>query len=79
MIAEIVQAIGTAMTTFVPQVGKTLTTAFSSLFWEAGTGDAAGQLTLLAQGLLALAGIGLVIGCVMKVYHILSGRVRSYM
>ena len=76
MISEIVQAIGEAMTGFVTSVTGTLTQAFSGLFWEAGA-EGAGSLTLLAQGLLAIVGISLVIGCVIKVYHIFSGRVRK--
>lgn len=79
MIEAIVTSIGTAMTTFVPSVAKTLVDAFSGLFWVAGEGSTAGALTPLAEGLLALAGIGLVVGCVIKIYHIFSGRVKRSM
>lgn len=79
MIEAIVTSIGTAMTTFVPSVATTLVDAFSGLFWVAGAEGSAGALTPLAEGLLALAGIGLVIGCVIKIYHIFSGRVRRSM
>ena len=77
-ITAIVQGIGTAMTSFVPQIGETLVTGFSSLFWVTAA-EGAGSLTLLAQGLLAIAGIGLTIGAILKVYHIFSGRVRHRM
>ena len=76
MIAEIVTSIGEAMTSFVTPLGQSLVDAFEALFWTAGA-EGAGSLTFLAQGLLALAGISLVIGCVIKVYHIFSGRVRK--
>lgn len=76
MISEIVTSIGEAMTGFVTSITTALTNAFSGLFWQAGEAGA-GQLTLLAQGLLAIVGISLVVGCVMKVYHIFSGRVRK--
>lgn len=78
MISAIVQAIGEAMTGFVTPVAETLVDAFSGLFWTAGT-EGAGTLTPLAQGLLAIVGISLVIGCIVKVYHIFSGRVRRHM
>lgn len=76
MVEQIVTTIGTAMTSFAEPVATSLVEAFSTLFWVAGT-EGAGTLTLLAEGLLALAGIGIVIGCVIKVYHIFSGRVRK--
>ena len=76
MISEIVTSIGEAMTGFVTSITTALTNAFSGLFWQTGEAGA-GQLTLLAQGLLAIVGISLVVGCVMKVYHIFSGRVRK--
>lgn len=79
MVSEIVTAIGEAMTGFVTSVTSAMTSAFSGLFWQAGVGEAAGTLTLLGEGLLALAGIGLVIGVVVKIYHIFSGRVRKSM
>lgn len=79
MIAEIVQGLVTAMTEFVPGVGRTLVDAFSNLFWVAGAEGATGELTLLAQGLLAVAGISLVIGCVKLIYGIFRGRLRKSM
>lgn len=78
MISAIVTAIGEAMTGFVTPVAQTLVDAFSSLFWVEGTGGA-GTLTVLAEGLLAIVGISLVIGCIVKVYHIFSGRIRRHM
>lgn len=78
MVEAIVTTIGEAMTSFVPSVATTLVDAFTGLFWVAGT-EGVGALTPLAEGLLALAGIGLVIGCVIKIYHIFSGRVRRSM
>lgn len=78
-ITAIVSGLGTAMTTFVPNIATTLVDGFSGLFWTAGVGDTAGSLTLLGQGLLAIAGIGLTIGAILKVYHIFSGRVRKSM
>jgi len=77
MVAQIVTAIGTAITSFVSYVPQALTGAFDGLF-TTGTGESL-ALTNLASGLLALAGIGIVIGCVVKVYHIFSGRVRKSM
>lgn len=77
MVEQIVSTIGEAMTGFVQPVGSALVDAFSTLFWVEGTAEGAGALTLLAEGLLALAGIGIVIGCVLKIYHIFSGRVRK--
>ena len=77
MVSAIVTAIGTAMTGFVTSVTGALTSAFSGLFWDA-TLTTPG-LTYLAEGLLAIVGISLVIGCVIKVYHIFSGRVRKSM
>ena len=79
MITAIVKAIGDAMTGFVSPVTKSLVDAFTGLFWTPGTGDTAGSLTTLAEGLLAIVGISLVIGCIVKVYHIFSGRVRRTM
>lgn len=79
MISEIVTSIGDAMTKFVEPLGQSLVKAFETLFWKAGETAGTGSLTFLAQGLLALAGISLVIGCVIKVYHIFSGRVRKRM
>ena len=78
MINAIVTAIGEAMTGFVTPVAGTLVDAFSGLFWTTGTGGT-GALTPLAEGLLAIVGISLVIGCIVKVYHIFSGRVRRHM
>lgn len=78
-ITAIVQGIGEAMTTFVPDIAKTLVDAFDNLFWVAGVGEAAGSLTLLAQGLLAVAGIGLTIGALVMVYKIFAGRLRHRM
>lgn len=75
-ITAIVTGVGTAMSSFVPSIGQTLVEGFSALFWT--TGETAG-LTLLAQGLLAVAGIGLTIGAIIKVYHIFSGRIRHRM
>lgn len=79
MISAIVKAIGDAMTGFVTPVTKSLVDAFTGLFWTPGSGDTAGSLTTLAEGLLAIVGISLVIGCIVKVYHIFSGRVRRTM
>ena len=76
-ITAIVSGLGTAMTTFVPEIATTLVDGFSGLFWV--TAEGAGSLTLLGQGLLAIAGIGLTIGAILKVYHIFSGRVRKSM
>lgn len=77
MVEQIVTTIGTAMTSFAEPVATSLVEAFSTLFWVEAVGEGTGALTLLAEGLLALAGIGIVIGCVIKVYHIFSGRVRK--
>ena len=77
-ITAIVQGIGEAMTTFVPDIATTLVDAFEGLFWVAGT-EGAGSLTLLAQGLLAVAGIGLTIGALVMVYKIFAGRLRHRM
>lgn len=78
-ITAIVQGIGEAMTTFVPNISRTLVDAFEGLFWVAGSGDVAGSLTLLAQGLLAVAGIGLAIGALVMVYKVFAGRLRHRM
>lgn len=80
-ITAIVSGLGTAMTTFVPNIATTLVDGFSGLFWVTAAEGAAGagSLTLLGQGLLAIAGIGLTIGAILKVYHIFSGRVRKSM
>ena len=78
-ITAIVQGIGEAMTTFVPSIGQTLVDGFASLFWiTAGEGTTAG-LTLLGQGLLAVAGISLSIGAIVMVYKIFRGRLRHRM
>lgn len=77
-ITAIVEGIGTAMTTFVPDIATTLVDAFEGLFWVAGV-EGAGSLTMLAQGLLAVAGIGLTIGALVMVYKIFAGRVRHRM
>lgn len=75
MVSAIVTSIGTAMTTFVTSLTSAMVSGFNGLFWDASA-ETPG-LTNLAEGLLALAGIGIVIGCVIKVYHIFSGRVRK--
>ena len=77
MVSLIIKAIGDAITEFVKVLPGALTGAFDGLFIS-GTGETL-ALTNLAQGLLALAGISLVIACVVKVYHIFSGRVRKSM
>lgn len=77
MVGLIVKAIGDAITGFVSTLPTALTGAFDGLF-VTGTGETM-ALTNLASGLLALAGISLVIACVVKVYHIFSGRVRKTM
>ena len=77
-ITAIVSGLGTAMTTFVPEIATTLVDGFSGLFWVTAA-EGAGSLTLLGQGLLAIAGIGLTIGAILKVYHIFSGRIRKSM
>lgn len=74
-ITLLVQAIGSAITGFVSYVPEALVGAFDGLFIS-GAGETL-ALTNLAGGLLALAGISMVIGCVVKVYHIFSGRVRK--
>ena len=68
MVGLIVKAIGDAITGFVSSLPTALTGAFDGLF-VTGTGETM-ALTNLASGLLALAGISLVIACVVKVYHI---------
>ena len=73
----IVQAIGSAITGFVGIIPTALTGAFDGLFVN-GTGETM-ALTNLASGLLSLVGISLVIACVIKVYHIFSGRARRTM
>ena len=73
----IVSAIGSAITGFVGIIPTALTGAFDGLFVD-GIGEAM-KLTNLASGLLALVGISLVIACVVKVYHIFSGRARRTM
>ena len=77
MVTQIVTAIGQAITGFVSSLPQALTGAFDGLF-VTGTGETL-ALTNLASGLLALAGISLVIACVVKVYHIFSGRIRKSM
>ena len=77
MVQLIVGAIGEAITGFVGSLPTALTGAFDGLFIT-GTGETM-ALTNLASGLLALAGISLVIACVVKVYHIFSGRIRKSM
>ena len=72
-----VQAIGSAITGFVTYIPTALTGAFDGLF-VAGTGETM-ALTNLAGGLLAIAGVSLTIACLVKVYHIFSGRVRKSM
>lgn len=78
-ITAIVGGIGESMTTFVPSIGKSLVDGFATLFWVEAAGEAAGTLTLLGQGLLAIAGIGLGIGAVIMVYKIFRGRLRHRM
>ena len=78
-IIAIVQGIGEAMTTFVPSIGKALVDGFASLFWVEAVGESAGSLTLLGQGLLAVAGVGLAIGAIVMVYKIFRGRLRHRM
>ena len=75
IITELVTGIGTAITTFVPNMGQGLVEGFNSLFIST-TGETS-KLTYLAYGLLALAGVSIAIACVRKVYSILSGRVRK--
>lgn len=77
IVTLIVNAIGSAISGFATQLPTALVSAFDGLFIT-GTGDTM-ALTGLASGLLALAGISLVIACVTKVYHIFSGRVRKSM
>lgn len=74
MVTQIVSTLTEAVTGFATAIPQAMVSAFDSLFVST-TGDAT-ALTNLASGLLALAGIGIVIGCVVKIYHILSGRVR---
>lgn len=75
IVTLIVNAIADAITGFASAIPTALVDAFDGLF-IVGTGETL-ALTGLASGLLALAGISLVIGCVVKVYHIFSGRVRK--
>lgn len=77
IVTLIVDAIGSAITGFASDLPVALVEAFDGLFIS-GTGETL-ALTNLAGGLLALAGISLVIACVVKVYHIFSGRVRKSM
>lgn len=77
MVNLIVESLASAITGFVGAIPSALTGAFDGLFIS-GTGETM-ALTNLASGLLALAGISLVIACVVKVYHIFSGRVRKSM
>ena len=77
MVELIVAELGKAITGFVGSIPTALTGAFDGLF-VSGVGEVL-ALTNLASGLLALAGISLVIACVVKVYHIFSGRVRKSM
>ena len=73
----IVGAIGSAITGFVAVLPTALTGAFDGLFVN-GVGETM-ALTNLASGLLALVGISLVIACLVKVYHIFSGRAKRSM
>ncbi len=75
MITLIVEAIAEAITGFASAIPGAMVDAFNGLF-TSGTGETL-ALTNLASGLLALAGISLVIAVVVKVYHIFSGRVRK--
>jgi uncharacterized membrane protein len=75
MVTQIIQALTEAVTGFATAIPEAMVSAFDSLFVV--TAEGATTLTNLASGLLALAGIGIVIGCVVKIYHILSGRVRK--
>lgn len=77
MISLIVEGLATAITGFTTAIPTALTGAFDGLF-VAGTG-AEMALTNLGNGFLALAGISIVVGCVVKVYHVLSGRLRRSM
>ena len=77
MVTLIINAIGSAITGFASQLPTAFVSAFNGLFVDSsGTNPV---LTNLAEGLLALAGIGLVIAVVVKIYHIFSGRVRKSM
>lgn len=78
-ITAIVSGIGEAMTTFVPSIGKTLVDGFASLFWAPAVEGGTAGLTLLGQGLLAVAGIGLAIGAIIMVYRVFRGKVRHSM
>ena len=77
IVTLIVDAIGSAITGFASDLPTAFVSAFDGLFINSG--ESTTTLTNLAGGLLALAGISLVIACVVKVYHIFSGRVRRSM
>lgn len=74
MVSQIVKAVTDAVTGFASALPQAMVTAFDGLF-VSGTGETL-ALTNLASGLLALVGMALVIGCVIKIYHIFSGRAR---
>jgi hypothetical protein len=77
-ITAIVTGIGSAMTGIIKPIAETAVDAFGTLFWVAGT-EGAGSLTILGQGLLAIAGIGLAVSAFYIAFRLLRGKLRHRM
>ena len=78
-ITAIVTGIGSAMTGIITPIAETAVDAFSTLFWVPAAGEAAGSLTILGQGLIALAGIGFAVSAFYIAFRLLRGKLRHRM
>ena len=76
-ITAIVNAILAVFTSYVPGLASAVVDMFEGLFWTPGVGEAAGSLTLLAQGLIGIAAIGIVSSVFYLIYKIFRGRMKK--
>ena len=76
-VEALVSVLTTVFTSYVGPLAKAVVDMFGGLFWVPGVGEAAGSLTILGQGLIAIVAIGLVSSIFYVVYKIFRGRLRK--